>query len=240
MELNRGMVSPKSSPRNHLNHNSCSPRVPHAGGVRARHDARFIRDWRAHCRPIDRNTRVRLIYLAEALERRTKPAGRPRGQLGYIGLQILRALLFAFMNHGTGLLCPSYRALQEKTGFCRQSIAQGLARLERAGILRIARRLCRQWVERINPVTGEPERYLGTTQTTSLYSVHEPSAWADHLVMPAGRRAPFPSLRQMSLLQRMELTWKTRLQLSPLRREKPLTRGAHAVGDVLAAGFQRA
>jgi len=228
-----------SGPRNHLNHNSCSPDVPRRR-VRARHGARFVREWREHCRPLDRNARARILVLAEALERRTKPVGRRGGQLGYIGLQVLRILLFTFMNRTTGLLCPSYRALQDRTGLCRQSIAQGLARLERTGILKIARRLCRQWVDRINPVTGQSEHYLGTTQATSLYSVREPGAWADHLVMPAGRRAPFPSPRQMSLLQGMELTWKTRLQLSLPRREKPLSPGAHAVGEVLAARFQRA
>jgi hypothetical protein len=47
------------------------------------------------------------MVLAEALERRTKPAGRRGGQLGYIGLQVLRTLLFVCMNRGTGLLCPS-------------------------------------------------------------------------------------------------------------------------------------
>jgi hypothetical protein len=178
------------------------------------------------------------MALAEALERRTKPAGRRSGVLGYIGLQVLRTLLFAFMNRTTGLLCPSYRALEESTGLCRQSIGKALACLERAGILRIVRRLCRQWVERINPLTGQPERYVGTTQATSLYSVHEPGAWANHLARPAGRRAPFPSPRQMSLLERMQLTWNHRLQLSPRDREKPLAPGAQSLNNVLAASFK--
>jgi hypothetical protein len=144
------------------------------------------------------------------------------------------------MNGTTGLLCPSYTVVQEKTGLCRQSIGKALARLERASILRIARRLCRQWVDRVSPITGRQERYLGTTQATSLYSVHEPGAWADHLSMPMGRRASFPSPKQLSLLERMQLTWKTRLKLSAPDREKPLTPGAHSLSEVLAASFQRA
>ena len=35
--------------------------------------------------------------------------------------------------------------------------------------MRIVRRLVRQRVERVSPVTGEPEAYVGTTQTSSLY-----------------------------------------------------------------------
>jgi hypothetical protein len=54
--------------------------------MKARHGARFIGDWREHCRPSDRNARARIMALAEALERRTKPAGKRGGQLGYIGL----------------------------------------------------------------------------------------------------------------------------------------------------------
>jgi hypothetical protein len=179
-----------------------------------RHGAQFVMDWRPHARPLDRNERAKIIFLAEALERRSKPPGRRNGLLGYVGLAVLRSLLFAFLNGRSGLCCPSYGAMMERTGLCRASIAHGVARLERAGIVRIIRRLVRQRVTRISPITGEPESYTGTTQTSSLYSLHRPGAWADHLPVPAGRSAPFPCRRQMDLLERMALTWATRLDLS--------------------------
>jgi hypothetical protein len=91
---------------------------------------------------------------------------------------------------------------------CRASIANGLARLERAGVVRIMRRLVRQRVDRISPLTGEPESYVGTTQATSLYSLHPPGPWADDLERPAGRRAPFPGRRQLNLLEALSLSWK--------------------------------
>jgi hypothetical protein len=137
---------------------------------------------------------------------------------------VLRCLAFGFLNPATGLCCPGYAAMVEKTGLCRQSIATGLARLERAGIVQIVRRLVRQSVRRVSPMTGEPETYTGTTQATSLYSLHQPAAYAEHLTLPIGRRAPFPPARQLALLERMELTWRTRLSLgeqSPRRRENP-------------------
>ena len=74
-------------------------------------------DPRQHCRPLDRNERVRVIVAAEALERRTKAPGARNGALG-------------FHNRASGLCCPSYGALQAATGFCRQSIANALKRAD--------------------------------------------------------------------------------------------------------------
>ena len=173
-----------------------------------RHGATFVADWRPHSRVLDRNERAKILFLAESLERRTKQPGRHNGLLGYTALQLLRCLMFGFLNHRNGLCCPSYGTLQERTGLCRQSIAVGLARLERTGILKIVRRLVRQRVERVSPVTGEPEMYVGTTQTSSLYSLHRPGAWSDHLPVPRGRSAPFPCAQQLTLLERMVATWK--------------------------------
>ena len=160
------------------------------------------------------------MFLAEALERRTKKPGRRNGQLGYIGLTILRALVLHFQNRQSGALYPSYSALERHTGLCRQSVARGIARLERCGVLRVVRRLVRQYVTRRSPITGQPETILTTTQASNLYAVHEPGAWADHLALPIGRRAPFPSRRQLDLLERMALTWRSRLSLEPSARHR--------------------
>jgi hypothetical protein len=132
-----------------------------------RHGAQFVADWRTHCRPLDRNERAKIIFLAEALERRSKPPGRRNGLLGYVGLQVLRCLVFGFLNVRTGLCCPGYCAMMAKTGLCKASIAAGLARLERTGIVKIVRRLVRERVNRISPITGLPEQYVGTVQTSS-------------------------------------------------------------------------
>jgi len=83
-----------------------------------------------------------------------------------------------------------------------------LQALDRTGIFKIVRRLVRQRVERVSPITGEAEAYVGTTQTSSLYSLHRPGAWADHLPVPRGRSAPFPCARQLIMLERMVATWK--------------------------------
>lgn len=189
-----------------------------------RHGAQFVMDWRPHARVLDRNERARILFAAEALERRTKRAGRRNGLLGYVGLQVLRCLMFGFLNARNGLCCPSYGAIMDRTGLCKSSVAAGLARLERCGVLKIVRRLVRQRVERVSPLTGLCEAYVGTTQTSSLYSLHRPGAWAEHLTLPPARPTPFPCRRQLDLLQRTALTWKARLDVSKqsMRRgEKP-------------------
>ena len=58
-----------------------------------RRGARFIANPRQHCVPRDRNERARILQLAEAQERRTKPAGGRNGVLGYVGLAVLKALV---------------------------------------------------------------------------------------------------------------------------------------------------
>ena len=52
---------------------------------------------------VDRNARARILYLAEALDRRTHQPGQHGGVLKRSGLAVLRALLFGFLNAVTSL-----------------------------------------------------------------------------------------------------------------------------------------
>lgn len=108
-----------------------------------RRGALFVRDPLGHSTPLDRNQRARLLFIAEGLDRATKAKGRRNGVLGYVGLVVLRCLLLRFHNAKTGLCCPSYSAIQEATGLCRQSIASAMQRLVASGLLGIVRRLHR-------------------------------------------------------------------------------------------------
>jgi hypothetical protein len=89
---------------------------------------------------MDRNERARVIYRAEALERRTKPWGKRNGALGQNGLALLRCLLFRYGANP----CPSYADLQRATGICVQTIADCLRRLETAGLLAVERKRTRK------------------------------------------------------------------------------------------------
>ena len=100
---------------------------------------------RGACRfvPIPRDRRVRIVLRAEAIERGTKQKGKQAGALGQSGLRVLRCLLFDFANTATGRCDPGCRASCRATGFCRQTVALALARLEAAGLVEVVRRMAR-------------------------------------------------------------------------------------------------
>ena len=100
---------------------------------------------RGACRftPISRDQRVRILRRAEAIERVTKARGKQAGALGQSGLRVLRCLLFDFANTATGRCDPGYRAICRATGFCRETVAGALTRLEATGLVEIVRRMVR-------------------------------------------------------------------------------------------------
>jgi DNA-binding MarR family transcriptional regulator len=180
-----------------------------------RRGARFIADARAHCRPLDRNERARILALAEALERRTKPLGGRNGVLGCVGLAVLKALVCGFLRRSDGLCCPSVAAIQEKTGLARSTIFEALNRLEAAGIVSRARRLVRRLVD-----FGGLAR-LTTVQTSNLYAFFEPSPGA-HLLPTRKPRRSAPA----------------RLIAALVRSLSPRAESAERPGTILR-GFQK-
>jgi len=168
-----------------------------------RRGARFIADPRQHCRPLDRNERAKIIFMAEQLERRSRPTGGRNGIVSQVGLRVLRALLLRFHRASDGHCTPSYVELMAATGLCKQSIANGLKRLEAVGILKITRRLIRETID----AGGFPMAIC--RQGSNLYAVFAPAEDADRLSVraPAGR--PFP-IAKLSGLAKM-FGWKPSL-----------------------------
>lgn len=92
--------------------------------------------------PLDRNEKARLLHRARALMRATEK-GRAYGAVSAKAYAIFAALLMGFHNSGTGRCFPSYEAIQEAAGCCRQTVAMSLAALEAAGLLSVCNRLLR-------------------------------------------------------------------------------------------------
>jgi hypothetical protein len=141
-------------------------------------------DPRQHCRPLDRNERARILALAEALERRTKPAGGRNAVLGFV----LKALVCGFLRRSDGMCCPSVKAIQKATGLARSTVCEALNRLEAAGIVQRVRRLVRGVVD-----FGGLAR-LTTVQTSKLYAFFTPSPLAHLLPVRSRRRNPVARL----------------------------------------------
>jgi predicted transcriptional regulator len=89
---------------------------------------------------LDRNERARLMFTAEALDRRTRRPRQHGGVLKRTGLAVLKALVFGFHNVATGRCDPGYDALARLAGVARSTVAMALKRLEAAGLVVRTRR----------------------------------------------------------------------------------------------------
>jgi hypothetical protein len=85
---------------------------------------------------LDKNERARIMFRAEALDRRTHHPGRHSGVLRRTGLAVLKALLFGFHNVATGRCDPSLDSLARLAGCARSTCVEALHRLEAAGLIR--------------------------------------------------------------------------------------------------------
>jgi DNA-binding transcriptional ArsR family regulator len=95
-------------------------------------------------RPLDRNQRARLIFLAERLDANTRKPRQHGGCLKRTGLQVLRVLLFHFHNVANGRCDPSLDTIAAAAGMARSTVVEALKRLEAAGILERIRRA--RWI----------------------------------------------------------------------------------------------
>jgi predicted RNA binding protein with dsRBD fold (UPF0201 family) len=91
-------------------------------------------------RKLDRNLVAKLLFLAEALDRRTRAKRQHGGLLKAKGLDVLRALLRRFYSYRTGETYPSYEQIAEAAGCCRATVATKLRVLEELGIIDTIRR----------------------------------------------------------------------------------------------------
>jgi DNA-binding MarR family transcriptional regulator len=95
-------------------------------------------------RPLNREQRARLIFLAERMDANTREPRKHGGCLKRTGLQVLRILLFHFHNVASGRCDPSLDTIAKAAGMARSTVVAALNRLEAAGIIERIRRA--QWI----------------------------------------------------------------------------------------------
>ena len=83
---------------------------------------------------LDRNTKARVLFRAEALDRRTHQPGQHGGILKRTGIVVLKALL-GHLNTATGRCDPSYDTIARNAGVARGSVGPALWRLENAELI---------------------------------------------------------------------------------------------------------
>src|SRR4051812_14857646 len=121
---------------------------------------------------LDRNLVAKILFLAEALDRRTRAKGMHGGLLKPKGLDVLRALLRRFYSHRDGTCFPSYDAIAEAAGCCRATVAAKLRVLEQLGIVEtIRRKIIASFTSRVHRV-----RFDVAVQTSNSYRFNLPIA----------------------------------------------------------------
>lgn len=135
--------------------------------------------------PLAKKAAVQIFHRARDFERAT---GRTRvdaygrrstqGRLGRMGILVLHALLFDFLNYRTGRLDPSYAALAHKACVSVRSVARAVASLRAAGVL--------HWVRRCG---GRMlDGHFTLEQETNAYGILPPSQWPGYRPAPEAPR----------------------------------------------------
>ena len=119
---------------------------------------------------LDRNLVARIMFFAEALDRRTRGPRQHGGILKAKGLDVLRALLKRFYCYLTGECFPSYDQIAEAAGCSRSTVAAKLRILEQLGILQtIRRKVVASFTSRVHRV-----RFDVAVQTSNSYVFNLP------------------------------------------------------------------
>src|SRR5215475_1450967 len=122
--------------------------------------------------PLDREAKVRITKLAEALSHRTEK-GKHYGVLTGKFVQVLRALLWLIHDGRSGQCNPSYDTIADKAGCCAKTVYSAIKALEACGIL--------SWVNRITRIREAETDLFGrrvwvwrVVRTSNAYVFNDP------------------------------------------------------------------
>jgi hypothetical protein len=116
-----------------------------------------------------RRERSRLYHHARRYDRATTTRGRHAGKIGRIGLAILHAMLFDFIDLKTGRLDPGYETIARVANVSIRSVARGIGRLKAAGII--------TWLRRVYEKETAPGSNWEMAQNTNAYAILPATQW---------------------------------------------------------------
>ena len=135
-------------------------------------------------RRMDRQEVRRVVLAARRYELTGRQAGRRRGPLGHVGLEVLE-LLANLVSHRSGRLEPSLRYLMEKLRRSKDAVVRALSALREHGFLDWLRR--HEKVEVLEDATGPRVR-----QVSNAYRLNLPAKAARMLGHLLSGKAPLP------------------------------------------------
>jgi hypothetical protein len=115
--------------------------------------------------PLDREAKCRIATLARALMHPTEK-GKHYGMVTAKAHEVLKTLLWVFHNVKTGWCFPSYEKIAEAAHCHRDTVAEAIAMLERAGIL--------TWCNRLKRVVEAGVRKV--VRTSNSYRFNDPGS----------------------------------------------------------------
>lgn len=133
--------------------------------------------------PLPKKAATKLWHRARRFDQQTRGSRGKKthgGAVGHIALQVLHALIFDFLNFGTGQLDPSHEAISSKANVAKRAVGSALKRLKDLGIL--------NWVRRCKEVPFNGGYLL--EQVTNAYAVLPSSQWRGYWEPP---QAPPPA-----------------------------------------------
>jgi hypothetical protein len=125
--------------------------------------------------PLPKKEAARRWHKAKRFDCQTHMPGKHGGAIGRTALEVLRVLLFEFLDYATGQLEPSYDAIATKAGVCRRSVAEALRRLKLFGLL--------HWQRRSRPAPDGNGGFR-LVQETNAYASLPPSQWLGYFEPP--------------------------------------------------------
>jgi hypothetical protein len=180
-------------------------------------------------RALDRNAKVRVMYRARALTRRTEK-GKHYGAITAKALAVLEALLWGFHNSRSGLCFPSYERIAEHAGCARSTVAESIKALEDAGLLTWVHRLVRVR-ERCEDLFGKWGSRTRVIRTSNGYRFCDPIAGSNAARSSLSSKSEFPSGT------RIQDSISSTIAPAPsgFDPENPLDRALHRLGKALGA-----
>ena len=127
--------------------------------------------------PLDREAKVRITRLAEALSRRTEK-GKHYGVLTGKFVAVCRAMLWLIHDSKSGQCTPSYETIAAKAACARSTVYEAIRALEACGLL--------SWVNRITRIRERDVDLFGravwvwrVVRTSNAYVFRDPKTRSD-------------------------------------------------------------